>query len=154
MSRVLISDVKRAVCAVYGITMSDIERYDRHPRFVGARQMAMAVAREITGQSWPQLVRSFKRHESTVKHGVAQVAAQKAADVRELATFQEVIRLARAYSAGESEAAARFFPRGGRTLPWCPMKRSGQCGMCRRGRLRTGWGCRCGKFQGCWGARE
>lgn len=100
MSKILINHVKRATCAVYGITVEDLDRQDRRRRFAAARQMAIACARTLTGQSLPLIGRAFGRDESTARHAVQSVAALVARFAREAETATEIARLAEWYSAG------------------------------------------------------
>lgn len=109
MSKILINHVKRATCAVYGITVEDLDRQDRRRRFAAARQMAMACARTLTGQSLILIGRAFGgRDESTARHAVEAVAALVARHPWEAETAAEIARLAEWYSAGNYAEPARI----------------------------------------------
>lgn len=107
MSKVLINHVKRATCAVYGVSSADLEARDRHQRFAEPRQMAMAVAKHLTEQSYPQIGRSFQRSHSNVVYAVQVVNERAVSSPKDYETFFEIARLARAYAAG-NDTAARF----------------------------------------------
>jgi hypothetical protein len=109
MSKILINHVKRAVCAVYGIEVRDLDRQDRRRRFAAARQMAMACALNLTGQSRVVIARSFAgRDESTVRHAIETVSALVERYPREAETAAEVARLAGWYAAGNYAEAPQF----------------------------------------------
>lgn len=104
MSRILINHVKRAACAVYGVSNGDLEMRDRHRRYAEPRQMAMAVARQLTEQSHIAVGRAFQRDETTVIRAVRVVNERVLASAKDYETYFEIARLARAYAAGEISA--------------------------------------------------
>jgi chromosomal replication initiation ATPase DnaA len=68
--------VQQIICAVaneFGITAEDITARCREPRYAHPRILAMQLARELAGASYPELGRAFSRHYSTI------LAAQKRA---------------------------------------------------------------------------
>jgi len=68
-----IEAIQEAVCAVQGITGEELRGKLRSQRVVRARQIAMYLARELTGLSLPQIARSFSRDHTTVMHAVRVV---------------------------------------------------------------------------------
>lgn len=104
-TRILINHVKRATGAVYGVTNIDLDARDRHRRFAEPRQMAMAVAKHLTEQSWAQIGRAFLRDEKAVRHAAKAVEARAGASRRDRETFLEIARLARVYADGGNSAA-------------------------------------------------
>lgn len=107
-ARILINHVKRATCAVYGVTTSELDMKDRHRRYAEPRQMAMAVAKAVTGQNWAQLARAFVRDEKTIAHASAVVAERIVSIAREFETYHEILRLAQCYAEGDYAAVATF----------------------------------------------
>jgi hypothetical protein len=97
---ILINHVKRAACAVYGVSTAELEGRDRRREVSEPRQMAMAVAREITGQSLGQIGRAFSRTDANVVYAVSAVAEGVSASARDQETFLEIARLARGYAEG------------------------------------------------------
>lgn len=108
MARILINHVKRAVCAVYGVSGEDLDRHDRRARLVAPRQMAIAVARESTGASWAQLGKAFARNNGAVIHAARAVQSRVLGCTREQETFVEVTRLAHRYAEGDYAARPKF----------------------------------------------
>lgn len=100
-NRILINHVKRAACAVYGVTTLDIEGSDRHRRFSEPRHMAMAVARQLTDQSWAAIGRAFKRTDAAVIQATQAISGRTLKSPKDYETYFEIARLARAYAAGD-----------------------------------------------------
>jgi len=66
-ARPTIAEIKKAVCARKGLTIAEIECACRARRFAYPRQVAMSLARELTGSSLPKIGRHFgKRDHTTV----------------------------------------------------------------------------------------
>ncbi|WP_072389809.1 helix-turn-helix domain-containing protein [Hyphomicrobium sp. CS1GBMeth3] len=100
-TRILINHVKRATCAVYGVSNGDLEARDRHQRFVEPRQMAMAVAKQLTEQPWAQIGRAFGRNDNTVIYASRVINERVLVSAKDYETYFEIARLARAYAAGD-----------------------------------------------------
>ena len=80
-ARVLVEDVKRKVAAHFGIPISDLESASRKRAVVRPRQMAMLVARDLTGRSYPEIARRFgSRDHTTVIHGCEKIRRLSEAD--------------------------------------------------------------------------
>jgi chromosomal replication initiator protein len=76
-----IADVQRVVARHYGLDPSDMvsagrDRYRTHPR-----QVAMFLAREMTGHSTVVIGHWFCRDHSTIVHGSQAVAKRAAEDI-------------------------------------------------------------------------
>ena len=67
-----VRSIMAATARLYGIR--DFVPYKRDDHTSRARQLAMYLAREITGQSYPQLGAVFHRHHSTIMLGCDNVA--------------------------------------------------------------------------------
>jgi chromosomal replication initiator protein len=64
-----LADVRDAAAAAFGIPIAALVAHDRRPSLSFARQVAMYVARELTGESLPQIGAAFGgRNHSTVLH--------------------------------------------------------------------------------------
>lgn len=77
-----IVDIRRAVAAHYGLTDADMVSHDRHRRLARPRQVAMYLARELTGRSYPELGRMFNRDHSTVVHARDCIAHRRTRNPR------------------------------------------------------------------------
>ncbi|MGD9613779.1 MAG: helix-turn-helix domain-containing protein [Alphaproteobacteria bacterium] len=76
-----IAAIQRLVAEHYGVPAAILSASFRSAPIAQARQVAMYLARETTGRSFPAIGRHFGgRDHSTVVHGVKTVAARIAAD--------------------------------------------------------------------------
>jgi chromosomal replication initiation ATPase DnaA len=78
-----IAEIKRAVCAAFGITLAEIESARRAADVARPRMLAMALSKHLTPHSYPSLGRQFgNRDHSTVIHAIRKmqpiIAAAKA----------------------------------------------------------------------------
>lgn len=64
----------------YGIPVSAILGRDTRRRFAHPRQVAMYLARQITGRSFPEIAMAFGRDHSTVMHAVEAVSRLRDTD--------------------------------------------------------------------------
>ena len=71
--RPTLEGIQQAVCAVQGISAEEMHSPLRSPRIAHARQIAMYLARQLTGLSLAQIARSFGRDHTTVMHAVRAV---------------------------------------------------------------------------------
>ena len=67
-----LDDVQRAVCAHYRIAAREFYSDDRSQRVAHPRQLAMYLARTLTGRSLHQIGRRYRRDHTTVLHGARQ----------------------------------------------------------------------------------
>jgi len=68
-----IQAVQDAVCACLGVARSELLSPARAARVVRARQLAMYLARELSGASLAEIARAFDRDHSTVLHAIRSV---------------------------------------------------------------------------------
>lgn len=67
---VTIQTVTKAVAKLAGVTVADLQSADRSRRFARPRQLAVYLARQWSGKSYPILGRHFNRDHSTIIHAV------------------------------------------------------------------------------------
>ena len=77
--RLSIEEIIKAVCSTYDVTYADILTTNRTQPLSTARQVAMFLARKLTGKSLPMVADEFKRNHTTILHGTQ--AIQKRIDV-------------------------------------------------------------------------
>jgi chromosomal replication initiator protein len=70
-----VTDVQEAVCAVLHLSSDELLSTRRTPRIVRARQLAMYLARDLTGLSLSRIGSSFGRDHTTVYHAIQKVSA-------------------------------------------------------------------------------
>lgn len=68
-----IVDVQKAVARHYGLRTTELVSSDRERLFAHPRQVAMYLARELSGHSLPVIGHWFHRHHTTVIHGIRSV---------------------------------------------------------------------------------
>ena len=74
-------NIRKVVAEYYDITVKDIMGRKRTRTIARPRQIAMALSRELTGDSYPDIGQSFGgRDHTTVMHGCDKVAELRAAD--------------------------------------------------------------------------
>jgi hypothetical protein len=76
-----IAEIQRATATEFGLTRDDLLGPGLARRHAWPRQVAMALSRELTNQSYPQIGRNFGRDHTTVLRGIRQV--EKRADKKE-----------------------------------------------------------------------
>lgn len=77
--RLSIEEIIKAVCSTYDVTYADILTSNRTQPLSTARQVAMFLARKLTGKSLPVVADEFKRNHTTILHGTQSI--QKRIDV-------------------------------------------------------------------------
>jgi chromosomal replication initiator protein len=76
-----VADVIVAAERAFDVRREDLLARDRRPQVSSARQVAMFVARELTGESLPEIGRRFGgRNHTTVLHAIKKVEAAVQAD--------------------------------------------------------------------------
>jgi chromosomal replication initiator protein len=63
-----IAQIIATVAARYGVTREELLAHGRTQPATTARQVAMRLARELTGKSYPEIGRAFSRDHATVIH--------------------------------------------------------------------------------------
>ena len=74
------AEVEAAVAARFGLTRDQIRGLDRQRAVARPRQIAMFLARELTGQSLPRIGMHFARDHTTVLYATRRIARLIAAD--------------------------------------------------------------------------
>jgi chromosomal replication initiator protein len=83
-----VDDITRAACAHFGLTQEELLSPSRASRISWPRQVAMYLARELTGESLPAIGRQFGgRDHTTVLHAYRRTASRIADDT----TSREVV---------------------------------------------------------------
>ena len=77
--RLSVEEIIKAVCGTYGLSYGDILTTNRSQPLSTARQVAMFLARKLTGLSLEVVADGFKRNHTTILHG--SQAIQKRIDV-------------------------------------------------------------------------
>ena len=103
---VTIRDVERAVCLRFQISRDQLLRRDTSKAASRPRQIAMYLARELTGASYPRLGLHFGRDHTSVLYACRQTVLRVAKDAR-LATDIEGCREIVEKRGPWKEAAAR-----------------------------------------------
>jgi len=102
LPRVRVADVIRAVCDVTGYSAAELLGDCRSRELMTPRHVAISVAKEVTGRSFPEIGRHFKRDHSSVFHAVRAIAEQRAQP--QVAALYEQVK-ARAVSVAANPAA-------------------------------------------------
>ncbi len=78
-----IGDITTAACEQFGLTAEELISTSRTARISGPRQIAMYLARELTGESLPSIGRHFGgRDHTTVMHAYRRTQTRIASDAR------------------------------------------------------------------------
>lgn len=79
---IFVRDIQAATARHYDIPLDRLCSASRQRRFAHPRQVAMALSRRLTDQSWTTISRSFNRDHSTIITG-ARAAERRCADQQE-----------------------------------------------------------------------
>jgi chromosomal replication initiator protein len=79
---ITIRDVERAVCLRFQLTRDQLLRRDSSRAIANPRQIAMYLARELTGASFPRLGQHFARDHTSVLYACRMTAKRMAKDQR------------------------------------------------------------------------
>lgn len=85
-----IKPVVIAVARYYGVTVQDIVCSKRHRKLVHPRQVAMYLARELTGQTYPAIGRVMDRDHATIMSGVRRIAKLRETDPKLAGEIKEL----------------------------------------------------------------
>lgn len=85
-----IKPVVTAVARYYGVTVRDIVCSCRTRKLVNPRQVAMYLARELTGQTYPAIGRVMDRDHSTIMSGVRRIAKLRETDPKLAGEIKEL----------------------------------------------------------------
>ena len=73
---ITVDNIKETVAEYFGITVKDIDSTARPASIAHPRMMAMAIARDLTGQSFPSLGKQFGgKDHSTVMNAMRKITA-------------------------------------------------------------------------------
>lgn len=72
-----LKDVERAICVQFNLTSDDLHSVTRVRRIARPRQIAMYLARQMTGASLPQIGRYWAKDHTTVLHALRRINALK-----------------------------------------------------------------------------
>lgn len=86
----LVADVKRAVARHYGLPVDELTGNGRAYSVSHPRQLAMAIACEVTRHKQSRVGNFFNRDHTTVLHARRQVARRVVADPEVAAALQAV----------------------------------------------------------------
>ena len=87
-----VEDIIRAVCHEFGVSKIDLIGCRRNREIVRPRQVAMYLAKKVTGRSLPEIGRRIGgRDHTTVLHGIRKIEARVTLDTN-LATRVERIK--------------------------------------------------------------
>jgi chromosomal replication initiator protein len=89
-----IGNIQRVVAEYYRIRLADLLSRQRSRSLVRARQMAMALARELTDHSLPEIGDAFGgRDHTTVLHACEQIARLRESDGRLREDWERLLRM-------------------------------------------------------------
>ena len=77
-----IRDVERAVCLRFQVTSEQLRERNPKRKVARPRQIAMYLARELTGASYPRLGQYFQRDHTSVLFGCQKTIERMARDAR------------------------------------------------------------------------
>jgi chromosomal replication initiator protein len=92
-TNISIEIIQRVVADYFSLLSSDIKGKKRSQNIVFPRQIAMYIAREITGFSTTEIGQSFGRDHTTVMHACQRIDERKKADPTLDSTIQNLIRM-------------------------------------------------------------
>ncbi len=69
-----IAEVQEAVAAHFGLTTAELTSSSRVSRIAWPRQVAIHLARDLTGASLPTIGKAFRRNHATVLHACKRVS--------------------------------------------------------------------------------
>ncbi len=94
--QITIENIQKTVADYYKIKVAEMYSKKRTRNFARPRQIAMALARELTNFSFPEIGEAFgNRHHTTVMHACEEISAMKNSDhilARDIAILTQVIR--------------------------------------------------------------
>jgi chromosomal replication initiator protein len=88
-----VREIQEAACAQFGISAQELVSSTRTPRVAWPRQLAMYLAREITGESLPTIGRQFGgRDHTTVLHACRRASTRIHEDTAATAAVEKLCR--------------------------------------------------------------
>lgn len=96
-----ISDVKKAACQYFEVTSLDLDSARRTLKIVYPRHIAMYLARQVTGRSYPEIGRRFgNRDHTTVLSGIRKIERLRKTDSKLDADIQALTKILEGGSLG------------------------------------------------------
>jgi len=95
-TRPKIAEIQAAISAAYNVRLADLIGPCRRKEFARPRQIAAALARELTTCSYPQIGRHFRRDHTTILYAYRKITARASKDeatAQELASHRQAIAL-------------------------------------------------------------
>jgi ATPase involved in DNA replication initiation len=89
---VTIDNIKRTVAAYYNIRVADLNSPRRTRSLARPRQVAMALAKELTQHSLPEIGESFGKDHTTVLHACRKIAELREEDVKYREDYENLQR--------------------------------------------------------------
>jgi chromosomal replication initiator protein len=88
-----IENIQRVVTEYFSISLRDLKGKKRNRSFARPRQMAMALSRELTGNSYPEIGLAFDgRDHSTVIHACDRIAELRQTDAQLNEDYSTLLR--------------------------------------------------------------
>lgn len=78
--QVSIENIQKTVAGYYNIKVSDLKSKSRKTSIARPRQIAMALAKQLTSLSLPDIGEAFERDHTTVIHAIKKIDEMKASD--------------------------------------------------------------------------
>jgi chromosomal replication initiator protein len=89
---VTLDNIKRTVASYYNIRLTDISSPRRTRSLARPRQVAMALAKELTQHSYPEIGAAFDKDHTTVMHACRKIAELREVDERLREDFENLQR--------------------------------------------------------------
>jgi chromosomal replication initiator protein len=89
---ITIDNIKRQVSAYYNIRVTDLSSERRTRSLARPRQIAMALAKELTQHSLPEIGHAFGKDHTTVLHACRKVAELRGEDSRVREDYENLLR--------------------------------------------------------------
>jgi chromosomal replication initiator protein len=90
---VTIDNIKRQVSSYYNIRVTDLSSVRRTRSLARPRQIAMALAKELTQHSLPEIGQAFSKDHTTVLHACRKVAELRKDDSRVREDYENLLRM-------------------------------------------------------------
>ena len=85
-------NIKRTVASYYKIRVADLASVRRNRGLARPRQMAMALCKELTQHSLPEIGESFSKDHTTVLHACRRIKQLKDEDIRMREDWENLVR--------------------------------------------------------------
>jgi chromosomal replication initiator protein len=89
---VTMDNIKRTVSTYYNIRLTDLSSPRRTRSLARPRQIAMALSKELTQHSLPEIGESFGKDHTTVLHACRKVAELRQEDLKIREDYENLLR--------------------------------------------------------------